>query len=136
MTPSENSRYLHYIAVLGLFFAACVCFLCSCLLLFAGGTAIKDYVISILPGDGGINPPGIGEYVVTASTKTVFKVPICDMSNSSCSLKDMPLNTWTAVKPGVSENRQIPNGNLNLENHDSTPVIKRGNGKSMKVHCK
>lgn len=93
-------RYVHYIAVLGLFFAACVCFLCSCLLLFAGGTAIKDYVISILPGDGGINPPGIGEYVVTASTKTVFKVPICDMSNSSCSLKDMPLNTWTAVKPG------------------------------------
>jgi len=92
-------RYLHYIAALGLFFVACVCFLCSSLLLFAGGTAIKDYVISILPGDG-LAPPGIGEKVVTASTKTVFKVPICDMSNSNCSLKDMPLHQWTAVKPG------------------------------------
>eukprot|EP00435_Cladocopium_sp_Y103_P046181 s2555_g13.t1 len=92
-------RYLHYIAFLGLFFVACVCFLCSILLLFAGGTAIKDYVISILPGDG-IGPPGIGEKIITASTKTVFKVPICDMSNSSCSLKDMPLHQWTAVKPG------------------------------------
>jgi hypothetical protein len=74
--------------------------------LFAGGTAIKDYVISILPGDG-LAPPGIGEKVVTASTKTVFKVPICDMSNSNCSLKDMPLHQWTAVKPGVAENGHL-----------------------------
>jgi len=94
------SRWSHRVAMVGLIVVVWKCFALALLLLFAGGSVVRDYILSILPD--GVGPPGDpgGVQVLSPHATSVWKVDICDMTQKNCSLNDFPMYTWTAVSPG------------------------------------